>query len=268
MACCSSETSDRYRLISISSRDRTVGSTGPSDFTVDIPGGVEIKKFRLVQAEIPFTWYTVNSNNYNIDFTENGGAEISTTVPAGNYTSTTIVTAIASALNGATLAGDGRTYSVTIDADTSKLTITTSVGTFSLLFVTGTSGSSGTDSHIGLVLGYTVTDKASASSITAENVYNLTGENYFYIKTSSISGTFNGPTATETDDNTVPNLARIPVNKNPGSIILFDDRSGTITNFVLAPASTSTLSFQLKFYNNTSLDLNGQEWSMLLGVFI
>lgn len=82
------------------------------------------RKICVTQAFFPFSWYNVDAYNKKITFNsaapgydakDNKEAEI----PEGNYTATTICTAIAAAMTEQ----DNNTYTVTISASTSKLNI-------------------------------------------------------------------------------------------------------------------------------------------------
>ena len=78
---------------------------------------------------IPNTVYNINSSNNNLLWTR--GGDQSATIPAGNYTSTTLATAIKTAMDGAS---DGNTYTVSYSATTFKYTITGSASAFNFRF--------------------------------------------------------------------------------------------------------------------------------------
>ncbi len=76
--------------------------------------------------------YDVDQNNGSLDFSE-GGGEIQATVPVGSYTMTEFAAEVQAALNQV----GGQTYTVTVDRNNRRLTIS-AAGTFELLITTGT----------------------------------------------------------------------------------------------------------------------------------
>lgn len=108
---------------------------------------------------------TLNTNDY-IDFTENGGSEVSAQLTAGTYplglTSAESGTLLALVKSRMEAAGSG-TFTVTYSASTDKITITRSTGVFVIKFATGTN----TAKNASGVLGFSGSDTASAISATS-----------------------------------------------------------------------------------------------------
>lgn len=246
---------NRIKEIVVDSRDRTVGSTSSSDFTVTLQKRLDLASIGVKSANIFYTWYNINSTNNNIDFSE-GAGELTATVTPGCYTSTTLKSALETALNAA----GALTYTVTFNTTTLKTTIA-ATGVFSLLFATGTHIST----DMAEVLGYTATDKTAAATYTSTNVFNLNTVNYLLIKLTVTAGTYNSVTSTNTSDNTIGNIAVIPVQTNPGYLVTYYDETPPMTN--LYGAGITSLSIKLTTYNNTAVDLNGCEWSMILRTY-
>jgi len=105
-------------------------------------------------------WTVVAGFNDKIDFNR-GGVKVATITP-GNYPTATLY---AAAVVAALTAADANTWTCTYSATTFKFTIG-GAAAFTLLFSTGTNVA--TSAH--LDLGYTSTDKGSATSQVAENV--------------------------------------------------------------------------------------------------
>lgn len=109
---------------------------------------------------------TLNTNDY-IDFTEDGGAELSAQLTAGTYpigiisseagTLCALVKAQMEAVN------PSATYTVTYSVSTDKMTITKDSGVFVILFATGTN----TAKNASGVLGFSGSNTASAISATS-----------------------------------------------------------------------------------------------------
>ena len=111
---------------------------------------------------------TSNVNNY-IDFTEDGGAEVSAILTPGTYplgvasseagTLCALIKAQMEAVNGAS------TYTVTYSVSTDKMTITKSTGVFVIKFLTGTN----TAKNASGAMGFTVADTTSAIAATSNS---------------------------------------------------------------------------------------------------
>lgn len=108
---------------------------------------------------------TVNANDY-IDFTENGGAQVSAQLTAGTYPigassgeAGTLLAQIKTKMDGAGLG----TYTLTYSGSTDKITITRNSGVFSIKFASGTN----TAKNASNVMGFSGSDTASAISATS-----------------------------------------------------------------------------------------------------
>lgn len=111
---------------------------------------------------------TVNSND-RIDFTEDGGAEVTAQLTAGTYplgissseagTLCALIKDRMEAVNGAS------TYTVTYSVSTDKITITKSSGVFVIRFSSGTN----TAMNASNVMGFTVADTTSAISAVSNS---------------------------------------------------------------------------------------------------
>lgn len=109
---------------------------------------------------------TLDTNDY-IDFTEDGGAEVSAQLTAGTYplgvsssesgTLCALIKTQMEAVNGAS------TYTVTYSVSTDKITITKNTGVFVIKFATGTN----TAKNASGAMGFAATDTASAISATS-----------------------------------------------------------------------------------------------------
>lgn len=110
---------------------------------------------------------TLNTND-RIDFTENGGAEVSAQLTAGTYpvgaSSAEAGTLCALIKTKMEAAGTG-TYTVTYSGSTDKLTITRSSGVFVIKFATGTN----TAANASGIMGFTGADTASAIAATSSS---------------------------------------------------------------------------------------------------
>lgn len=108
------------KSIVLSSNYRSTGSLSNPEFILKNPIA-NIHSVKLKSAMIPLTFYNIDTHNNKLYLVEqaNPSTTITCTISPGNYTSTTILTALKSALE---LEGED-TYTVTFDSTTNKLTI-------------------------------------------------------------------------------------------------------------------------------------------------
>lgn len=247
-----------YKEILLDSRNRTSGTT--SSFTTTLPASFDIRDIVVVEAEIPFTWYIVNSTNNKIDIKEpSGGTTAVATISSGTYTSSTLTAELKTRLEAAGAAAT--IYTISFSTTTGKYTIAGDT-TFDLLFSTGANAST----SIREVLGFNATDKTGASSYVSDNVANLTGEQYIYIKSSLVRGITEGVVsagfATDTGI-----LAKIPVSGVFGDTLFYKP---PVERSILAYVGTkiTSIDLSLTFRSNVSIDLNGQPWAIKLGAYL
>lgn len=241
---------------------------------------------KVLEAQIPFSYYIFNSLNNTFvlhEWITGGTVDTSSTVtlPVGNYTSTTITSALKTALQSASVVnGNSLTYTVTYASLTMKLTITNNDATASdfFTFVFGTStdiGNTNPRLALGFAAGTNTSSASSTETLTAPNVIQLTGPNYVYLNSRSLGSIVqlylpgNGlvqPTNSGADG---PQLAKIPITVLPGGVCSWQDPdpekwfdlgntnlSGNIDFYV----TLGTGSFQLPIL------FNGGSFSFKLGV--
>lgn len=100
--------------------------------------------------------FTVDSDNYQMDFKEGGGAELTAALNFGDYTLTEFVAEIKRALDEA----GALTYTVTVARSTRLITINGG-STISLLTTSGTNGNA-----LYTLMGFTGADRTGSSSYT------------------------------------------------------------------------------------------------------
>jgi len=129
------------------------------------------KKATLIEQGSDSYIIDATNNKFNFDI---GGGELVATVASATYTDMGSTQAdagsLCEAIYDAIVAAEGAgTYTVVHDG--TKMTITRSAGTFSILWKTGTHGSDGTDVHIGSVVRYSdLADDTGSLSYTADYV--------------------------------------------------------------------------------------------------
>lgn len=225
-----------------------------------------IAAIKIIAADIPFTYYTFNSNNNTFLLTESdGGGATTVTIPVGNYNSTTFITAAQTALG--TASANSHAYTITYSSTTGKFTFTSNAGTtktFTLTFgTTGDPGFTNPRRMIGFNAGSATSNTSQV--LVAPNFAMIQGDNYIYINTSVGNGTSNYLPLTNTGTaggRSTPMTACIPVDVNAGAIINWQDETPEYF-FAHEIDHLETLDFYLTLGNNPQkLDLNGQPFKL------
>lgn len=230
-----------------------------------------IAYMKVLQAEIPFSYYVINDYNKSFLLTESGSALV--TLPIGNYTSSTLATALGTALTQASLGLGSKTYTVVYSNVTQKFTITSSSGVFSLVF--GSSDDSG-QSNPRLILGFSAGVNTSVgTTLVAPNVVQISGPNYVYLNSTQL-----GPiTDTYLPQNSVnlqagqkgPQIARIPITCNPGNVTYYVDPAPEKWFSLENLRQLQNLDLYFTLGNQApekALRFNGQNFSVKLGLLL
>ena len=184
-----------------------------------------VTKVALTQATIPVVAYNITSANCTLEFKINSTA-YSTTITSGYYSSTSLVTAVNTALTNLAPSG-GLTLSYS--ATTNRMTIT-GAGTGYNVTLTNTSGTA-------MWTFLQLTTNSAATSLTGTQGFNVQPTSNYWIAVSQF------PNQTESSHNTFPQIvARIPVNQNylslltfePINLYWFEARSITFSNMTIS----------------------------------
>jgi hypothetical protein len=221
---------------------------------------------RLSSIELPNTWYDFSATQENTTFTASG---FQCTISDGNYTLTTLASAITASVSAAASFSMG----VGFDSVTGKCTLSAATP-FSLNFTPAiTSGTCCVtreallrpfDTGLGSYLGFISNTYTNASSYTSENNTSIWGQTYVLLNLEKYEAidhvSFNGTAA--------PAFAKIVVSASKNSVIYADGRS-TITNKVIFPEPENISVIKLKLtdcygrplnlYGNFSFTLEMQE---------
>ena len=239
---------------------------------IPLKGVVAIK---FISAEIPFSYYIFKSSNNTFSLAENGGGNVTVTIPVGNYTSGEMTTLLGSLLTAATTVG--ATYVVSISNQTNKLSFTGSGGTLASFILTfGSVGGTGNTSPR-LYLGFEGGSTSSTGlTLTAPNPVNLSGANYLYLNSLAIGSLVDCNLAFGSVNlgggNGGIQVARIPVNVAPGGTILYNDPIPDFWFDVGVVENLQSLDLYLSLGNQGSsativpLALNGLNFSVKLGI--
>ena len=276
-----------YKEITISSKDRVSSSNSSTDFTITFPQPVSFTNLYVKSAFIPQTFYTIpigittGSPLTTFIFTmEIGGNFAQINIPYGSYTNTTLAAAIQSALN-AIVDPYFSDFTVAINNLTSIITITNPDAPF-IINIT-----SSLQFQIMQMLGLApryldpndVVFPYYLNSETATTPYTLIGTatvnlQYYinlYIKSTAIAnainpyGLFSSGAAVDGDNPLNPvntTIATIPTN-SAFTYVLWNNQSSL--RFNLDPTYIFyQMDFQLSGDYGFIVDLNGQDWTMVL----
>lgn len=229
----------------------------------------KIVAFKIISAEIPFSYYLFNTRNNVFTLTESTTGAVQVTITPGNYTSSQMITE----LNTQFLAVASSLYTVTYSSTTQKFTVTSdganANASFTLTFGTA-GGTTNTDAH--WFLGFNSGVNASTLLVLeSPNVILLSGPNYIYINSQNQGQLTNNilPTGAENlgGGNRGPQMAKVPVTSGPGSIIFYNDPAPEYWFNVGFIDVLQTMDFYLTLGNFAHpIDLNGLSFQIKLGV--
>jgi hypothetical protein len=190
-----------------------------------------VAAIKILEVQIPFSYYVISQENSSFTLVELG-ASCAVVLPSGNYTATTLCTALATALTTAsTTYGASKVYTVTYNTTSGRLSVVvTLAGTFQLVF--GPDGNTG-NTNPRLWLGFNQSQSSTGSfgafpkTIVAPNCLKITGPDYLYINSSLLGPQTTiylpGGAANLGSGSIGPQMAKIPVNVQPGGIITWQD---------------------------------------------
>ena len=241
-----------------------------------------IAGIKILEAQIPFSWYVFNSLNTTFVLTESGGGPVNVTLPIGNFTVTQMTALLATALTNAS--PNLFTYTVTFDSTIQKFIYWNNSGLnlpFSFTFGSGVdSGENNPRNLLGFPAGNTVSQNFIGSGTPTGNylvspgVLSITGPNYLYVnsfKLGNLTDLYVPISAdTLTRGNSGPQMAKVSVNVQPGGTIFWNDPSPSMFFDLENLATISEIDFFLSLGNSsqTPLPLNGQSFSIKIGILV
>jgi len=239
------------RVYHIRSQDRTSGTVNDFNINIDDFGfQARTAKMKVIAATIPWSFYAINSSNNVIYFNEDGSTSDNAVIAPGNYTPSELADEIATKMTAAATAD----ITCIVDSKSGKFTISSDGATLQL----ETSNVLNTAWNI---LGFsTGTNKTGATEYSSEEHYDLLDGRYSLHVNCSIhsSHIYNSNLGSEGRT-----LAVIPIEGSPRSILHLkkgDESTSTIVNTL----PISSIGFQLKFGDNSFVDLNGKHWEITM----
>lgn len=221
----------------------------------------EIVGMKIISAEIPNVWDAVSLANNTFIYTA-AGVDNVITVPVGNYSGAALAANIQ-----ASIAAISAGFTVTWNASTSSFTFTQALAiAWSLTF-----SSKATMYYIlGFIAGTTTSATGAGSSITSTVIANLTGPYYLYLNSRILGPLINFNLS---DGNAAaaggPQIARIPITVNKGSIIFYQDPNPDFFFDFFMKNAFETFDLYLSLgsdQDQTPLDMKGAPWSVKIGL--
>lgn len=196
----------------------------------------------LISAEIPYTFYNIDSRNNKITIETQLNGTANVTLTPKNYGTTSLTKALNDALTSVQT-------TVTFDEDTNKFTFA-NVGGFKI---------KSTTMKTVLGIGDNQVDQTFVLSLTTEKVCNLSGTSSIYVNCTNLSVT---NLDSRGDLNGV--IAKLNVTVNPGEFIFFQQTETQY--YIINDREIQFFGVSLTDDNNELLDLNGVEFSIALTI--
>ena len=208
-----------------------------------------------------------------------GGTAQTVTIPVGNYNAASLASILATALGSAS--ANSHTYTVTFagssstEPNTGVFTISSNAGSTNTFTLTFGSVNSPGNTNPRLWLGFNAGPNTSNASqvLVAPNVAQVTGPNYLYLNSQAIGGQVNMYLPKGAFNlgkgNTGPQVAKIPVNVQPGGVIYWQDPDPQKWFDFETVQNLPPLDFYFTMGNTsaqTPLQLNGVSFSIKVGI--
>jgi hypothetical protein len=245
-------------LLFLTSQDRVAASTSTTDCTLVLsPSVARIKKAKLLAFEMPSTYYNIQTG-VNDQFVWNRTAigQINYQIPAGNYSITQLLSNIQAGMN----AVDANNYVLTYSSTTTfKVTIT---GT-TTFWLTWSSNYFGPQS-CWKELGWTQADTSSSTTQTSVNAISLERPTMAFISIAEFGGQLYSSNSSYVNVNTT---YAIPLTEEAGGLQYFAQGADFEQSKSFTPGITvQSLRIMIRDHSGNTLNVNGAEWSMLLGL--
>jgi len=234
-------------VLYIDSGARVSGTS--SNFTVNLAGKFNqpnnYDTITLINCSIPKSWFLIHTSNSTFTLIENAVSS-TVSIPLGNYSFVTLATALSTALNTASTAG--QTFTVTGSTVTGKYTFTRTVGTA----VTSLSFAA---SKIGAVIGFeTDVYPLVASVVTSVNVVNLQAYQSILIQCDVVGGQ---DTVLSQIVPTIPSYAQV----------IYVENTPAYVSKPLGNNAASSINFWLTDGLGNNIDLNGLNWQCTVTLY-
>ena len=273
MSNVAKETKVKHINIDTKFRDEYNANT-ITNYNITLPQKVnEVKNMSVTNIELPMTFYNISENlgNNTMKITQSSVSK-QIVIPDGQYTQTSLVTAVAARLSALSITNVG--FAIT----NNKTSITTdSVTPYTIDFDVDSTGNFAKYNfkfRLGWILGFRKQSYviSSTQSMTSECLVDLSGPRYLYLVIDEFTGTGNqnsfvSPLPTSLINKNV--LARIPISLQIYpfmSVFPFHRTNGLLSDVrsYTGKVDIQKLNVQLVNENGIVMDLNGADFSFCL----
>ena len=248
-----------------------------------------VAAIKVLEVQIPFSFYVFNNSNNKFLLSVAGiCTNAVVTIPEGNYTTTTLANTLKTSLEAAMKSQTPATnlqWTVTFGGSgsepytgkfTFKVNTTVSAATSFTFGLADDPGNLNPRLLLGFPAGITSAVLVSGSmTIVAPNANLVTGPNYVYLNSRKLGSLCNlylpQGAANLGYGTTGPQMAKIPVNVQPGGIIYWQDPDPQKWFDVENMANFTDVDFYLTLGNSSNqvpLQLNGLSFSIKMGVLV
>lgn len=276
-----------FQLDSLDASASNSQGVASTDWPLFLLGGKaplsNIAAFKIIEAQIPFTYYVFNSVNTDNSATNlarwtltevgpGAGGPYYPKIAVGNYTGgDALATQLQTAINAVSTG-----YTVVYNSTLQKLVFTCSkAGVTSFSFTFGTATNSGNKNprlYIGFPGG---TTSSVGLTLTSPNVILLSGANYVYVNSNALGNLTNmylpQGAVNLGGGNSGPQMAKIPINCNSGEVSYWQDPDPQKWFDVENLAVLNQVDFYLSLGNTSGempLKLNGVSFSLKLAILV
>lgn len=273
-------TYDYYEYVFDSSQAKNSYSTSQikENWPIFAIGGkkplTNIAAMKILEVQIPFSYSaTIRDNTVPFTYTDPLGTT-QITLPAGNYTATQLVPILKSALDAAHVSLGGNPNAFIVGYASGKFTFLGFDGgplVYSFVFPNNSAFET-----LGFKPTYPVQFQTSWSSdgsgsLIAPYIANVTGPSYLYVNSTQVGTLIDLflPQDTGVSGNAGPQMAKIPVNANPGGTIYWQDPDPQKWFNIENLGSLQQIDFFLSLGADPSLlNLQGLPFSIKLGILL
>lgn len=209
------------------------------------------RQITLQSAQIPYSFYVINYTNNQFKYQLGSGTIYTSTIPVGNYSGNSLITALKSALTANSI-----TLTITLSSINGKLTFTHASSNFTFYDVTYS---------ILQTLGFNSNTNYTSSLFTLTPLYplNLLGIKVLQVRSSVLNmlnySSINGGITTL--------LGTIPVSATPFGMIDYTDKGQTKVTFTNATLDEIDIEI-LDGETGNFINFNNQDWTMTLCIYL
>lgn len=230
------------KLFIINSKDRLAHSASSTDCIFQF-SALNATSAEVVSFQMPMTTYNINSKNNVVYF--NDGIDRTFTMTPGNYSVYDLIDALQTDFNTVSSG-----YLVTYSDISMKITITGTIP-FQLTFGTNTTNT------MAYILGFNNVNTTTALVHVSNNCINLSLPLYLCCDIDEFSSN-----SKSTNDST--SVFVFPNKVNGGDLLSFSELTDYKQCAVISEPNVQNLNVRFSFPGNYDLDLNGNDWQMVL----